>query len=251
MNSSIENWPRSYYRSGGGDASLFYVVYGPIPQSFSVSRSKYRCDGVLEGIDVSSYGPTSEPEAVGTFRSGYLWEEFQRANVNLADDVANQSECLVIRGTISDPSDLNYLRNVVGLVTFFLDSGGVAIFDPQMFKWWTPSEWRTWIFEPASAVPTHHIMIFTSKDENDTEWFHTRGMRKFGRPDLSVHGVTADLRDGVIDLLNRFIEFQAFGGIIEDRQEIKMRSLPPGMICAHQGNLDDPDFNNVHVEIKW
>ena len=251
MNSSVENWPRSHYDSGGGDAFLFYGVYGPIPQDFSISGSKYRCDGIPEGIDVSFYGPTSEPEAVDAFRSGYLWEEFQRANVKVANDVANQSECLVIRGTISDPSDLNYLRNVVGLVTFCLDSGSVAIFDPQMFKWWTPSEWRTWIFEPAAAVPTHHIMILTSEDENGTEWFHTRGMRKFGRPDLSVHRVSADLRDGVIDLLNRFIEFQAFGGIIEDGQEIKMRSLPPGMICAHQGDLDDPDFNNVHVEIKW
>lgn len=107
------------------------------------------------------------------------------------------------------------------------------------------------MFEPASAVPTHHIMILTSEDENGTEWFHTRGMRKFGRPDFSVHRVGPDLRDAIIDLLNRFIEFQAFGGIIDEGQEIKMRSLPAGMICVHQGNLDDPDFNNVHVEIKW
>lgn len=28
-------------------------------------------------------------------------------------------------------------------------------------------------------------------------------------------------RDGVIDLLNRFIEFQAFGGLINEGQEIK------------------------------
>ena len=74
-------------------------------------------------------------------------------------------------------------------------------------------------------------------------------MLKFGRPDLSVHGVTADLRDAVIDLINRFIAFQAFGGIIEEGREIKMPSLPPG-ICTHQGDMDDPDFNNVHVEIK-
>ena len=251
MDSSVETWPRSYYYSGGGDAFLFYIVYGPIPQNFSISQSKYRCDGIPEGIDVSSYGPTSEPETVDAFRSGYLWEEFQRANVKLANDVANQSECLIIRGTISDPSDLNYLRNVVGLLAFCLDSGAIAIFDPLMFMWWTPSEWRTRIFEPAAAVPRHHVMILTSEDENGTEWFHTRGMRKFGRPDLSVHRVSVDLRDSVIDLFNRFIEFQAFGGIIEEGQEIKMRSLPPGMICTHQGNLDDPDFNNVHVEIKW
>ena len=250
MSSAENNWLRPYYRSGGGDAFLFYVVYGPIPNYSSVSRSKYRFDGVPDGLEISSYGPTSEPEVVGEFRSGYLWDEFRRADATLAGEVENQSECLVIRGSISDPPDLNYLRNVIGFITWCLDSGGIAVFDPQMFKWWTSSEWMEWIFEPAAAVPRHHIMILTSEDENGTEWFHTRGMRKFGRPDLSVHRVSADLRDGVIDLLNRFIEFQAFGGVIDDGQEIKMRSLPPGMICKHAGSLDDPDFNNVHVEIE-
>lgn len=251
MDSSVEVWPRPYYAAGGGDAFLFYVVYGPVPQDFSISRSEYRCDAIPPGIEISSYGPRSDPEALDSFRSGYLWDELQRVNTKLADDVAKQSECLIIQGTVSDPPDLNYLRNVVGFIAWCLDRGAVGIFDPQMFKWWTPAEWRKWLFEPAAAVPTHHLMILTSEDANGTEWFHTRGMRKFGRPDLSAHHISADLRDGIIDLFNRFIEFQAFGGIIPEGQEIKMRSLPPGMTCTHQGHVDDPDFNNVHVEIKW
>lgn len=250
MSSSEDNWSRPYYRSGGGDAFLFYAVYGPTPKDFSVSRSKYRFDGIPEGLEIRFYGPTSDPEVVANFRSEYSWDEFQRANGKLADEVAKQSECLVVSGSISDPPDLNYLRNVIGFITWCLESGGIAVFDPQMFKWWTPSEWMEWIFEPAAAVPRHHVMILTSEDGNGTEWFHTRGMRKFGRPDLSVHRVSVDLSDAVIDLLNRFIEFEAFGGVIDEGQEIKMRSLPPGMICRHGGSLDDPDFNNVHVEIK-
>ena len=47
------------------------------------------------------------------------------------------------------------------------------------------------------------------------------------------------------------VEFQAFGGIIDEGQEIRMRSLPPGMTCRHRGDVDDPDFNNMHVEIVW
>ena len=90
-----------------------------------------------------------------------------------------------------------------------------------------------------------------SDDENDAEWFHTRGMRKFGRPDLSVHQVPAGLRDPAIDLLNRFIDYQALGGIIEEGEEIIMQALPPGMTCSHRGSPDDPDFNNSHVEVSW
>ena len=251
MNSSSDTWSRPYYSSGGGDAFLLYVVYGPVPREFSIPGSKYRCDGIPAGLVVSSYRPNSDPETIDAFRSGYIWDQLQQTNITLANEVAKQSECLIIQGTIPDPPDLNYLRNAVGFIAWCLDVGSIGICDPQMFKWWTPAEWRTWLFEPAAPVPTTHLMTLFSEEKDGTEWFHTRGMRKFGRPDLSVHHVSRDLRDAIIDLINRFIEFQAFGGIIAEGQEIRMRSLPAGMTCTHQGDLDDPDFNNVHVEIKW
>ena len=249
MNSSEKNWTRPYYAPGGGDAFLFYIVYGPVPQDLSITGSG-SADALPDGMEISTHGPTSDLETLNAFRSGYVWDEFQRTNSKLAYEVANQSECLIIQGTIPDPPDLNYLGKVVAFVASCFDNGAVAVFDPQMFKWWSPAEWRKWLIEPDGPVPTHHLMILTSEDEHGTEWFHTRGMRKFGRPDLSVHRVSADLRAGVIDLFNRFIEYQAFGGLIPEGQEIKMRSLPPGMICTHQGHLDDPDFNNVHIEIE-
>jgi hypothetical protein len=99
------------------------------------------------------------------------------------------------------------------------------------------------------------VIILTSDEDesgngsNPLTWFHTRGLRKFGRPDLSVHDVPARHHGAVIELIQRFIEVQAFGGTIAEGQEITMRSLPPGMTCHHGGDLDDPDFNNVHVEI--
>jgi hypothetical protein len=41
-------------------------------------------------------------------------------------------------------------------------------------------------------------------------------MRKFGRPDLSIQSVSTKHDEAIIDLCNRFIEFQAFGGVIEE-----------------------------------
>jgi hypothetical protein len=76
-------------------------------------------------------------------------------------------------------------------------------------------------------------------------------MRKFGRPDIRVHGVVPKHADDVTLLIERFVEFQALGGVIPDGEEIRMKTLPPGGKCKHQGNLEDPDFNNVHVEIVW
>jgi hypothetical protein len=58
-------------------------------------------------------------------------------------------------------------------------------------------------------------------------------------------------KDAVIELCNRFIEFLAFGGVIDEGQEIRMESLPSGMLCFNGGSKDDPDFNNLQVEIRW
>ena len=76
-------------------------------------------------------------------------------------------------------------------------------------------------------------------------------MRRFSRPDLSLRNVTDNYKEAAIDLCNRFIELQADGGQIPEGQEVRMNALPSGMVCHYQGDLDDPDFNNVHVEIKF
>jgi hypothetical protein len=142
---------------------------------------------------------------------------------------------------LADQGDLNYLRGAVGLLTFLLDHGGIVIYDPQMFLWWEPGEWRDRIFRPDGAVPWHHVAILTAEEPEDASlaWFHTRGMRKFGRPDLSVHRVPPKYRGAVIDLFERFIELQAFGGVIAEGQEIRMKRLPKGMTCRHAGDVDD------------
>jgi hypothetical protein len=122
--------------------------------------------------------------------------------------------------------------------------------DPQQFELYDPERWHREIFDPATPNVHKHVKILFS-DEPDGRWYHTRGLRKFGRPDLSVRGVPAEYFDGVVDLCNRFIELQALGGWIPEGQEIRIKSLPHGLRCHHAGNLEDPDFNNAHVEIPW
>ena len=87
--------------------------------------------------------------------------------------------------------------------------------------------------------------------ENGNLWYHTRGLRLFARPDISVHNVTGEYADKVHEMINRFIEFQALGDIIENGKNIKMQGLPDSMWCEYRGDESDPDFNNKHVEIHW
>jgi len=139
------------------------------------------------------------------------------------------------------------------VATCVLENGGVALLDPQTMKWWKPSDWSATVFSPHETQPRRHAVILVSEDEGNPglRWYHTRGMRKFGRPDIGVHAVSPELESGVVDLLNRFIEMQAFGTVVPDGQPVRMASLPDGATCHHRGDLDDPAFNNVRIEIAW
>ncbi|MCU5781669.1 hypothetical protein MA04_00969 [Alcanivorax balearicus MACL04] len=248
---ALEDWPRPYYQTTGGQPFLFYVVFGATVDGLTLSRSQYRCDGIPAGLELLSYGPDSHPEVLDSFRSGYLWDDIQRGDPELAKAIGAQQHCIVVRGELADAENLNYFRNTIGLVTCLLDNGGVGVLDPQSLAWWSAQAWRDRVFGPGKALPREHVVILVSEERDGTRWFHTRGMRKFGRPDLSLHHVPPQYHDAVTDLFNRLIELHAFGGVIAEGQEVRMRDLPSGMYCRHGGSEDDPDFNNVHVEVHW
>jgi hypothetical protein len=247
---ALSPWPRPHFQPGGGDAHFFFKVHGAFAGPPAISRSKYRCNGIPSGADVSLYAKDSTPTVFDLGTTDFLGGELRRTASALFDTVAGSDQCLAVRGEVKDPPTLDYLRDVVGVVTALLDGGGVGVFDAHAFRWFTPSEWRERIFEPAAAVPRHHVSILVSDEKAaGRRWFHTRGMRKFGRPDLSVHDVPPDLEPMAIDLCSRFIEHQAFGLVVPEGQVVRMNGLPDGWRCRHRGDLDDPDFNNRHIDV--
>ena len=230
-----------------------YQVFGHVSPDLSISTSKHRTNEIPTGVEIRYYERASQLDQFDWFKPGYLWHVVQREKPELAHAIEAAPTCFHIQGHVSDPATLDYFRNVIGVITATLDSGGIVVFDPLMLKWWSPVEWRTTVFDPDEPLPHNHVVVLVSEDEEfaGTAWIHTRGMRKFGRPDLSIHGVPPSHRASVIDLCNRLIELQAFGDLIREGQVVTLSSLADKMTCHHGGDVDDPDFNNVHVEIRW
>ncbi|MDX2110084.1 MAG: hypothetical protein SFY80_07570 [Verrucomicrobiota bacterium] len=246
---NMEDWPRRYFQASEGRPFLFYVLYGSFEVKKPMSKSTYWSNGIPRGFKIMHYSRDNQAEVLDDFLVGHASEDFKHKNNKVSEGIEESPECYILRGEIADSSDLNYLRDAIGLLTYLADHGGVGIHDPQMFRWWTIDSWKKEIFEHHQSYPRHHTIILFSEEENGA-WFHTRGMRKFGRPDLSLRGVADGQREKVIELFNRFIEYHAFGGIIEDGKEIRIEGFPSGYRCYQQGHLDDSDFNNVHVEIR-
>ena len=232
----LPSWMRPRFQRGGGDAQLFYKIHGTFPASPSVSRTRHQCAGVPDGCDLQSYKRASTPD-VFTFglHDDLIGRDFRATQPELAAQVERTDQCLILRGVVPDPETLDYFRDAIGLIEALLEAGGIAVFDPQRFKWWSADEWRTRAFEPMRPVPGDHVVILFSEEQDGSgRWYHTRGMRKFGRPDLSVHHVPSGLASAVEDLCNRFIKSQAFGEIIQEGEEIRMHGLPSGWRCRHR-----------------
>jgi hypothetical protein len=251
MPAELASWPRPHFSSGGGNPLLFYVVFGAFDLARPLGRTKYRTSGMPEWLEVVSYDRSTQPEVFAGYQSGPMWDLLKRDAPILARDVEQAPQCIAIRGEPADPPTLDYFRDTIGIVTWLLDAGGRAIYDPQMLWLWGADEWREEVFEPNAPNPDRHTTILVSPEDGGTSWYHTRGMRKYGRPDLSVRGVGAAHADGITLMIERFVETQALGAIILDGEVVRLQGLPGGGVCRHVGSINDPEFENLHVEIAW
>jgi hypothetical protein len=249
MAGELKTWERPRHEPGDGNALVFYVVYGSFTNDATISRTKYRTEDLPKGITLRKVTRNDRP--LLPFTEGDFGKFLRGENWNLFTRVGQAPECIVLQGEIPDPRDLNYLRDCVGTITYFMDNGGMAVLDAQQIKFYDAATWHREFFEPQNPDVRRHVIILLSDDKGGGRWFHTRGMRKFARPDLSLRNVPDKFERAAIELCNRFIALQAEGARIPEGQEITMASLPNGLICRHKGSLDDPDFNNLHVEIQF
>jgi hypothetical protein len=251
MPNELASWPRPHFAPGGGDALLFYAVFGRFDLTRPLSRSKYRTSGMPVWLELMHYDRDKQPEVITGYQSGKVWGLLKRDTPITAAEAEAAPQCVALRAEVKDPPTLDYFRDTIGIVAWLLDAGGLSVYDPQMLWLWSGDEWREEAFNTGEPNPDRHTVILTSPEGDGTTWYHTRGMRKYGRPDLSVHRVGESHAAAVAELLERFVEMQALGAVVPEGEPVRMKVLPPGGVCRHRGSLDDPDFNNVHVEVEW
>lgn len=251
MPDTLPDWKRPILESGGETPFVLFMVYGSFPAEIALSREKYRSEGIPPGLDLRRFSREKNPGVLDDFLEGFLWEEIEKEKSAWAGEIRDAKECIVLKGEPEEAGTLNYLRDSVGLVTYFLDHGGCAVWDPLMFRWWEPGPWKEELFLSGEPEPARHVVILTTEDKPSRAWFHSRGMRKFGRPDISLRNVPEQYHEGALDLCNRFIDMQAFGGTVPEGRVVEVPGLPPGMTCHHRGSLEDPDFTNVRIEITF
>ena len=174
---------------------------------------------------------TSMPAA--PFRTGKAWEALRHERPELAEKIAEAPLAVTLHGTVLGHENLEYLRDTLRVMTALLGHGACAVYDPLTLTWYGPAEWPG----HEDFRPLDHITITHQDGE-----CRTRGLRKFGRPDLLIqdaeHGDARRLLEHAISHLTKGGALPAGEPFLaHDRQAI------PGDI---KGNSDDAKFHNTH-----
>lgn len=134
---------------------------------------------------------------------------------------------------------------------FGAKDGAVAVLDLLTFTLFSAEEWTKKIFDPG-FTPYSHTVILASEEEDDSIWLHTRGMRKFGRPDISMEKVLKSDVQNASQVVNQMIFYGALGVFFSKPVKLHTHS---GMSCIVMPkfieDMDNPDFNNSYYQILW
>jgi hypothetical protein len=246
---NASKWGRPKYSATAAEAYLHYVLVGNFDLDVEIDRNRYNTEGLPDRFELSLDGDRNHVRQDSWPYIGKPWGDFAQRNADALNIVSTAQHQLTLQGHMPDPPSLEYLRDCIGVIAHFAERGGLLVFDPQLLLWYRVREWLDAVFAPMAPVPRVHVGIFVSGEAQRKSWVHTRGMRKFARPDISIRQVEPAWFDRATELCERFIEHQAFGMVVPAGQPINMSGLPAGLFAKYAGDLSDPDFNNVHIEI--
>ncbi len=246
-NRSDNDWARPYWHASGEDASVLFFVFGRFGPDVSDVTA-----GLPEGIGLTRHDHAALKAWDGYPLGGSLGEVFALEDPQTLEAARSTPEVLRLGGQVHDPSNLNYLRDTLEAVTRGFDAGGVAAVDPLTATLFSRGNWRRRFLGGGTTSLRQHILVLCDEDPDAPghHWVHTRGMRKFARPDLSLTRVPAADADRAGALCEQLVDMLALGGHFADGQQLPVDGI--GLFEARPGgDAADPRFFNTHVQLRW
>src|SRR5438477_2621957 len=226
----VPDWPRPHYRPSASKASLFYLVFGEPPAHLNVKRARHHVDELPPQLTVSIHGRGDDAAWFDGWLSPPVGLEIPHVFGDDAAAVYRAARVAAVRAEFSDPGSLGYLRNTVGVVSAIAEAGSVAIFDVPALTWWRPQEWRRRFVERSEFRLGDHIFTAVSDDPAaaGTLSMQTRGMAKFGRPELLVRhlpgprDVDSPAVRGAAEVVDGVANYLARGGVIAGGETMRL-----------------------------
>ncbi len=246
------HWPRPQWQPRPGEEALvLYFVFGAFPVELRLLVADGNSHGLPEGIKLYRQPHEALRQWDGYPFAGALGEILREDDPTAAQRAEAAPEVLTLRGSVADPDSLDYLTGTVSAVCNLLDQGGVAVVDPQVLGIFAADGWLA-RFGPGELPSVRkHVLILANPDEEGGQRIHSRGMRKFARPDIAIRRVPPAAAQTAGALCQRLVEMQAAGLWFEDGQPLEIPGLDGRLEVRHDPDRNNPQFNNSHIELVW
>lgn len=244
------DWTRPHWERDAAKALLVYFVFGGFANVPDLATLAFGL-ALPEGFSLRRMPRASFLQWQGNPLRGGLGESLRADDPETFEQASQSFACLVLRGEIDDSPTLDYLRGALAVQGALLDAGAVAIIDPQMLEIFSPGRWRERYAGSGASVPRRHVLILQHGESDGAVRVKTHGLRKFARPDISIRGVPAAAVQQAGGVAARLVELEARGMRLGDGSRIAVEGVPGGLEVRHGGSVDDPEFNNTHVELRW
>lgn len=245
------DWSRPHWTRDEAKAMLLYFVFGEFAAEPQLDLSAHGSHGLPPEVEMRRIPKAMLAHWEGHPLRGALGEILREGNPAAFEAARKAPECLMLRGELADADSLAYLADTLGVVAALLDAGGVAVVDPQILEIFTADEWRARYAGAEISAARGHVLILCHDDADGAAWVKTRGMRKFARPDISIRRVPPSEVQRAGAVASQLVELGVRGMRFGDGSVVEADGLPGGLRVTRGGSLDDPEFNNTHLELIW
>lgn len=246
------SYERPYYTSCDYRPYLYYVVFGANAEKMQLSRQRHHVDEIPKGIETYVVTRAQNADYMESVFGGTVGSVLRQQDAALYERCRKEDTWVLLTGEIEEDADLNYIRNCVGAIQALLETGGVGVLDLLTFSLYGAERFTEQFFG-RSFNGYDHVSILLSEEENGEIWLHTRGMRKFGRPDVSIEHVDREELPFAEGVANQMIFYSIQGDFFPGKR-IKLHPSPEESFIVRPELVDDLenyDFNNAYYKLLW
>jgi hypothetical protein len=243
---AIAPWQRPAFRPTGRDAAITLIAFAD-KNVLGVGADLQIRDAVpaaapIAALDLRRHQYADSPAWVDGWRTGAL----RNIAAQQLDDLARldaASCCYSIAVTVKDPTDLTHLQLAWAVASMIAAAGAFATLDVYAAHWLPGSTVASLSpHRPFTVQKEVSLIAETEPTPGFGHPVHTRGMIKFGRPDL-VAGVLTDRIEETGRVLNHLARMLAEGHILTPGQQLRIDGQRMLTAAAYIPDVTAPELN--------
>ncbi|GIJ48244.1 hypothetical protein Val02_51300 [Virgisporangium aliadipatigenens] len=223
MTTPIAPWSRESFQDTGSRAAMTLIAYadGDVVGPDFTLRGRTPRGVPVDALDLRGHRHTDSPEWVDNWRTGALRNIAAQQGLPELDRLDRAPMCYSVKVELADPPDLTHLQLAWAAAQALAEAGAFAILDCYAFNWYTGAQVAALAPDrPFSVQDEVSLIAETEPSPGFGHPVHTRGMIKFGRPDL-IAGVPAERIQETGAILNHLARMQADGHLLVPGQLLR------------------------------